>query len=61
MNPKESKAGSKRAETSGEALQVLVHTVSSLEEQTTPSWLNISDTNFQALKLFRDSQLLERE
>ena len=27
--------------------EVLVHTVSTLEEQTTPSWKNVSDTNFQ--------------
>eukprot|EP00435_Cladocopium_sp_Y103_P019251 s1118_g4.t1 len=30
---------------------VLVHTVSTLEEQTTPTWKNVSDTNFQVTNL----------
>ncbi|CAK9114849.1 unnamed protein product [Durusdinium trenchii] len=35
------------AEVSVGTSEVLVHTVSSLEEQTTPTWKNVSDTNFQ--------------
>ena len=33
----------------GDFSKVLVHTVSTLEEQTTPNWKNVSDTNFQVL------------